>query len=159
MYYESAKCNKRIGSVYGVRNQIWIVFDCHFSVFLSQRLLHQFKWLTNVKTDNELTEENKVCSYIENIAHNKYDEEGEIRLYTFHYSDLVYAAKVFHSSMTVTQVKALCGVIALCFVLALYASYLAKKVKQARDNGEIEWKDSGIGFARSGTFDDYMVQH
>lgn len=127
LYYESAKCNKRIGSIYG--------------------------------DDNEFVEENKVCSYIENIAHNKYDEEGEIRLFTFHYSDLVYAAKVFQSSMTATQVKTLCGVIALCAVFALYAIYLSKKVKQAKDRGEIEWKDSGIGFARSGSMDDYIVQY
>jgi len=61
--------------------------------------------------------------------------------------------------MTATQVKTLCGVIALCAVFALYAIYLSKKVKQAKDRGEIEWKDSGIGFARSGSMDDYIVQY
>ena len=107
-----------------------------------------------MQSKNELAEEEKVCHFIENIAHNKYNEDGSIRLNTFHYSDIVYVVESFKETASGNQMIALQAIIILSIILSLYAIYLSRKVNQAKNNREIEWKNSGIGNTRSGTMDD-----
>ena len=94
-----------------------------------------------------------VCNYIENVAHNKYNEDGSIRLGSFHYSDITYVVKAVRDTATEAQMKALTALVGLCAVFTMYATYLSRKIRLARNRGDLEWKESGIGGARSTSFD------
>lgn len=103
---------------------------------------------------NELNMEDSVCSFIENVAHNKYNEDGSIKLKSFHYADLLYVVNAVKETASDTQMKILTAAASICGIFILYTFYLSRQIKRANNNGEIVWKESGIGGARSGDYDE-----
>lgn len=111
--------------------------------------------------------EERVCSFIFNAVNNKYDEKGQIKLYTAHYTD---AVKMYQNmregTFTTSQVNALIFVITVCIGLLAFSVYTKRLIAMLEegtydqyyiDKVALERKDSGIRRGRTEVDEDYAL--
>jgi hypothetical protein len=113
--------------------------------------MNNFEQVSRLMTVNELADEDRTCTFIDNIMGGSYDESGEITLKgnTFEFSDWKNPRQYGRLKMPASQAIALSFSIILCMALAAVAIAQTRSIKRG---GKVQDQNpwAGNNFFRRG---------